>query len=84
MERPEPGLSPPVVTVGVPRFFDRGLGGGEDDRVQPGVDGVDVLEVRPHDLQGGQLLGADGPRQPAGWGADDVAHRARLDGRGRI
>src|SRR5439155_23968912 len=69
---------PFVVPVRVPRLLDGALAGGEDDGVQARVDGVDVLEVRAHDLNRGQLLGPDRACQPPRPGPDDVSHAGQV------
>src|SRR4029077_14852316 len=71
-----------VVTVGGARLFERGLGSREDDGVQAWVDRVDVIEVRAHDLDGGQLLVANGARQPTRGRADDISHSLLPGARG--
>src|SRR5260370_23917351 len=65
---------PIFVPVGGPGLLERALGRRKDDRVQARIDGVDVLEVRAHDLDRRDLLRADRPRQPAGGGANDITH----------
>ena len=50
VQRPE-RARPLVVSVGGTRLLDRALRGGEDDRIQARVHGVDVLQMRPDHLE---------------------------------
>ncbi len=73
MKRSENSMPALGAAVGGPGVLDGAFGGSEHDRIQAWVDGVDVLEVRAHDLDRGELLGCDGAGQPPGRGADYIS-----------